>query len=150
MKAEYIVLHHSLTEDGSAVSWGAIRRYHMLDQGMVDIGYHFGIERIGVFPEILMGRMWDERGAHCKQGGMNNRSLGICFVGNYDLIPVPYGLWQRGIDLCLRLMDMFQIPVANVISHHSVAPHKTCPGLLFNIDAFRQQLTDRRDGYAHA
>lgn len=150
MTPAYIVLHHSLTADGATVSWGAIRRYHIQEMGMVDIGYHFGIEQIGVFPEILIGRMWDERGAHCKQGGMNNRSLGICFVGNYDLNPVPWGLWQRGIDLCRRLMDTFQIPVANVISHHSVAPHKTCPGLLFSVDAFRQELTQGRIGYAHA
>ena len=143
MNPRYIVLHHSLTKDGDTVSWDAIRQYHIKQMGMRDIGYHFGIELIGQHVETLMGRSWLEDGAHCKQSNMNGKGLGICFVGNYDLIPLPQEHWQAGITLCLSLMGIFYIPPENVITHNSVAPHKSCPGSLFDIAGFQKELRKR-------
>jgi len=141
MKPKYIILHHSLTRDGSTVSWSAIKRYHTQTLGWRDIGYHFGIEAIKWEHEILVGRMMDESGAHCREDGMNRKSLGICFVGNFDEHEVPPLQWTEGVRLVRSLMNVFDIPIHNVLGHRDFAKYKSCPGENFSIDDFRHELT---------
>jgi N-acetylmuramoyl-L-alanine amidase len=137
---EYIILHHSLTTDGDTVSWNAIRRYHTLELQWDDIGYHYGIEFIDDRYEILAGRMLTDAGAHCRQQGMNRRSLGICFVGNFDLIrPLPVQ-WDMGLKLVRSLMTVFGVPREHVCGHREFAEEKSCPGVLFDIEQFRGEL----------
>lgn len=138
MVPEYIVLHHSLTRDGATVSWDAIRRYHIFTCGWRAIGYHFGIELVRDHHEIFVGRMLNETGAHCK--GMNGRSLGICFLGNFDRDPLPSGKWHIGLKLVKCLCEVFKIPRENVVAHRDYAPYKSCPGKLFDMDRFREEL----------
>lgn len=160
----HILLHCSATKDGTSVSWPAIRHYHQSHayQGRVitpakanrliecgvpgvkkpwaDIGYHFGIERIGNGYEILMGRMPIQPGAHCPQKGMNRKAIGICFVGNFDLAPPPTDQWRMGLKLVRSLMDIHHIPAAKVRGHREYAGHKSCPGRMFDLDRFRLAL----------
>jgi len=144
MTPEYIILHHSLTKDGQTVSWPAIRKYHVNQLGWRDVGYHFGIEFIGNMHEaerqyeILMGRMLNDTGAHCK--GMNSKSIGICFLGNYDVEEPPYNQWWKGVKLVRSLMEVFRIPAELVKGHCDFSP-KSCPGKLFDMDKFRKDLT---------
>ena len=125
MKPEYIIIHHSLTKDSGTVSWGAIREYHTRALGWRDIGYHFGIEFIGNRYETLLGRLWNQEGAHTV--GMNARSIGICVVGNFDIDPATDALKQVLGPLLEAVRDAFNIPGANVKGHCEYAP-KTCPG----------------------
>lgn len=140
MTPKYIILHHSLTQDNDTVSWGAIRAYHTQTMRWQDIGYHFGIELIRGGYEILMGRMPYARGAHCKQRGMNDQSLGICFVGNFDEIHVPPQQWELGIKLVRYLCNEFGISKNDVRGHRDFALHKSCPGGLFSVEDFRASL----------
>ena len=164
LKADSIIVHCSDTPDRKGVCWSAIRTYHTswkIDGTMIhadaaadlrragvplqrpwsDIGYHFGVERVGAGFEILVGRMADVQGAHCRAGGMNRRSLGICFVGDFDLQSPPPGQWQLGIKLVAGLMRIHGIAAGRVFGHREFDPGKTCPGRRFDLDLFRRQLT---------
>jgi len=138
----YIIIHHSLTKDSETVSWGAIRRYHTKELGWADIGYHFGIEQIGEEYEILMGRMPDQHGAHCKQHNMNTQSIGICCVGNFDDTPPVYEQWMKCLMLCRYIMQIYNIPASNVFGHREFADYKTCPGTKWDMNRFRMLLNN--------
>ena len=82
LKPEMVVIHHSLTKDSGSVSWSAIHSYHVNEKGWSDIGYHAGIEEADGRLICLFGRPDWISGAHTR--GANGRSLGFCFIGNYD------------------------------------------------------------------
>jgi len=136
-KAMKIILHHSLTKDSETVSWGAIRRYHK-DMGWQDIGYHYGIELLRDDYEILIGRMANETGAHTK--GYNKDSIGICFIGNFDLIVPPKEAWQLGLKLVRFLCKTYNINKTDIYGHRDFNSNKTCPGNLFDIDKFKKDV----------
>jgi len=136
MNLERIIIHHSLTKDSETVSWGAIRRYH-IDMGFNEIGYHYGIELLRDDYEILLGRMVDEVGAHTK--GYNTGSIGICFVGNFDLIIPSKEAWKLGLKLVRFLCRTYNIKKEEIYGHRKFAD-KTCPGLMFDINKFKKEL----------
>lgn len=138
MKPEYIIVHHSLTKDSGTVSWGAIRKYHM-GRGYIDIGYQFGIELVNDQIEILAGRMPDQWGAHTL-GGYNTKSIGICLIGNFDEAPPPKEQMAKLVELTRYLMRAYGISKVNVLGHREADPSRTCPGKLFDMDAFRKSL----------
>ncbi len=135
------------------MSWGAIRRYHMDPNGpykMREVGYHWGLERINGFYEILVGRTMSEPGAHCKEANMNRRGIGVCLVGNFDLAPPPDAQIERAVRLVSWLMEEFRIPRERVIGHRDAGrmvgldwekgQYKSCPGRMLSMDHFREQL----------
>lgn len=137
---EFIICHHSLTKDGKTVSWQAVREYHINTLKFEDIGYHYGIELIDKRHEILIGRMPNYHGAHCYQQGMNHRSIGILFMGNFDLEKPSKEMLNMGIVLIRFLVDLYKIPRANVKGHRDFAPYKSCPGTFFSVNELRNQL----------
>lgn len=145
MKKTHIVVHHSATKDGATFSWGVIRRYHTVDLGWRDIGYHFGIEQVGDYHEVIFGRWPDEDGAHCKDMNMNSIAIGICVVGNYDEQVPTLGAWGKAVELVKRLVKLYDIPIENILGHREVQEmagippehRKTCPGKTFHMDDFR-------------
>ena len=139
-KIERIILHHSLTKDNQTVSWNAIRRYHTQELHWADIGYHFGIELVGDHYEVLVGRPMTEEGAHCKEYGMNRKSLGICFVGNFDIQEPPKEQWDLGVKLVKSLMAVLAIPKGSLSGHREYAPYKSCPGKRFDMGQFRREV----------
>jgi N-acetylmuramoyl-L-alanine amidase len=141
MFPRYIIIHHSATDDGPEFSWGAIRRYHKETNGWRDIGYHAGVELVGTQPEMLLGRMWDEVGAHCIGGGMNIQSLGVCLVGDYDKKDVPEDSLRQLVFLVRFMMRGFKIPIENVKKHSDYDP-KSCPGIKFPWARFTALLVE--------
>ena len=140
MTPKFIILHHSLTKDSETVSWQAIRRYHVDTLKWRACGYHYGIELINDRHEILVGRMPNDSGAHCKQMGMNRQSIGICFVGNFDDGKPPTEMWLMGLKFVRALMDIYEIPRQNVKGHRELCDYKSCPGYFFDLGKFRGQL----------
>ena len=138
-KPQFIILHHSLTQDGQTVSWGAIRKYHTQVQGWRDIGYHYGIELVDDHYEILFGRLSNEAGAHCF--GANERSIGICCVGNFDAAPPPDRQWQICLNFVRQLMQSYRIDPGHVMGHGEWTDDgRTCPGKHWDMKLFRALL----------
>lgn len=140
MIPDHIIIHHSLTADGQTVSWQAIRKYHIETNGWQDIGYHFGIELVNDHYEVLLGRMPNADGAHCKEASMNSRSWGICLVGNFDLAEPPAPQFDLLVRLVRGLREVGKIPFENVKRHTDYASYKSCPGTLFPWDRFKKLI----------
>ena len=163
MKPDAIIIHHSLTRDREAYDWDAIRRFHTswrfageiitaeqahkfasegkrVEAPWSDIGYHFGIELVETGYMVCTGRAENKAGAHCTQQAMNNHSLGVCFVGNFDLGPVPKEQWEKGAELVARLCIRHLIKPPRIFGHRDFAPYKSCPGTHFVIEQFREDV----------
>lgn len=145
-KPTWIVIHHSLTEDGSPKNWDAIRKYHMEVKGWNDIGYTYGLENVNGKLTILEGRQIGEVGAHAFD--FNAKSIGICLVGNYDMDPPSDDRLETLSLFCRDLQREFKIPKENVIGHRDtfilrgVPVEKSCPGERFDLKSFRDRLID--------
>lgn len=141
MKPTRIICHHSLTRDSGSVSWGAIRRYHTETLGWSAIGYHAGIELVisggKLYHETLMGRMWDEIGAHSR--GQNGNSLGICFVGNYDLVAPEDEMLVTGSNIIRLWMRLFDISIDEIYGHRDFST-KSCPGDMFDMKKLKSYI----------
>jgi len=134
MNWTHIMIHHSATVDSSTFSWSAIRKYHIMDPAHKwnDIGYHFGVEIVGTEYEALVGRPLDIKGAHCPQGGMNEKAIGICLIGNFDIvIPNSAALKVLSTRLLRPLMRLYSIIPQNIVFHRDFNFLKSCPGKLF-------------------
>ena len=129
---KYMILHHSTTKDGRTYNTEAIRRYHVEVLKWKDIGYHYIVERINDSFKIIPGRSVCDVGAHTL--GFNDRSIGICLVGNHDAYAPPLKMMITMIGLIRSLQIAFKIPTVNVIGHRdsyyllNKIPEKTCPG----------------------
>ena len=144
MKPQYIIIHHSWTEDGISLDTPAIKRYHTKTLGWSDIGYHYLLEKYFGEWQILKGRMDTDIGAHTK--GFNDKSIGICLVGNFDSHPPDNAALTLLARLVRSLQEIHDIPIKNVIGHRESYTLlgqpviKTCPGEKFDMDKFRALL----------
>ncbi len=167
MRKQSIVIHHSLTPDGAAADWQSIRRYHTswkLDGRAIsaaeateaakagkkpegpwlDVGYHFGVEKVGDRVEAFVGRPLDRDGAHTTQGGMNSTGVGVLMVGNFDLAaPDPALLAYTVNHVVGPIMIALGIPVEKVYPHSRWATYKSCPGLKFPWSEFIELVRKR-------
>lgn len=141
LKPERIFLHHSLTKDSGSVSWGAIRNYHtkVKKPPWSDIGYHAGVELVfsgnELNYEILMGRMWDIQGAHCR--GQNQDSLAICFIGNFDNIEPVDDQLKAGAKIVSLWLALYDLTIGDIHLHREYDPNKSCPGKKFSLRHFK-------------
>jgi len=137
---ENIILHCSATPDGRTFSWGAIRRYHIERNGWSDIGYHYGIEEYEDGIVLLQGRSPWVQGAHCRAGGRNRDSLGVCVVGCFDEVPPSPDLYLVTVMTLRYLSYTFGIPPERIYGHREFESQKTCPGLKWNLPELRADV----------
>jgi N-acetylmuramoyl-L-alanine amidase len=126
-----IIIHHSGTEDGPGVSWGAIRKYHIEVNGWKAIGYNAGVELVGTSYEVLMGRPTHMTGAHTI--GHNTTALGICFVGDFNKGVPPVGQLEAGAKKIKEWMIDYDIPKEKIFPHRKLNDTE-CPGKFFPMD----------------
>ena len=144
-KWNYIVIHHTATEVGNAIS---INRSHH-ERGFWDgLGYHFLIDNgsLGKLDgQIEISPRWvkQQDGAHCNAAGMNQNGIGIALVGNFSQAQVSSNQLNSLVFLVNILMRHYKIPIENVLRHGSVPGKQTeCPGRFFPWDRFMQHLRE--------
>lgn len=145
-KIDYIIIHHSLSNDTKTRNFDAIRKYHMKTKRWNDIGYHYVVEDVEGEAVSFFGRPVKKMGAHVK--GMNKNTIGVCIVGNYDRDEVPEHLWEVAVQLVNVLRIRFGICRSNVLGHWEAQKkqgipyerRKSCPGLFFDMKKFRKDV----------
>ncbi len=144
----YIVIHHTATEMGNAIS---INRAHH-QRGFWDgLGYHFLVDNgtLGKLDgQIEISPRWIKQkdGAHCNAAGMNQNGIGIALVGNFSQSPVSSRQLDSLTFLVTTLMKHYRIPLRNVIAHRDVPGKNTeCPGTRFPWKEFISRL--RKAGF---
>ena len=144
-KWKYIVIHHSATDEGSSL---AFHRSHLAKGWDKGVGYHFVIDnRSGGKKdgEIEATPRWikQEDGAHCKASDMNDKAIGICLVGNFDVEQVSSKQMASLAYLVQSLQKYYHIPSKNIMAHGHVAGSSThCPGKKFPWARFKSRLEE--------
>jgi len=123
MKPTYLIIHHSGHTNSTFENVDA---YHK-SKGWGGIGYHYFIEKSG---EVKQGRQDTTIGAHCKAGGMNYKSIGICLAGNF-----LEELWKpaqlKSLEkLLFQLEKKYSIDRVNNVLGHQEVGKTDCPGYL--------------------
>jgi len=144
---EFIITHtaakRGLTTPQEIDAWhrdrGFRRLYPQRAYGLKHFGYHYYIHKDG---SLLEGRGETEVGAHCRDMGMNRKSIGVCFEGHGDHEVWTPAQWRTFASLFRDLHARHGIPVANVIGHRETGARKTCPGKLVNMAMVRTRLDE--------
>lgn len=142
-KWKYIIIHHSATQIGNALT---LYRGHKRRGFINGLGYHFLIDngtsgknngQIEISPRWIK----QQRGAHCKAAGMNFNGIGICLVGNLSKGRPTRKQMQSLSALVNTLRKYYRIPIKNIIGHGRVRGASTeCPGRLFPWKEFQRRL----------
>jgi hypothetical protein len=133
---------------GTARYWEAIRQWQR-SQGFEDIGYHFGIDRVG---RVWQLRKLEYRGEHVRDGFApphwldryvqwknaptrpihgrwiwNAHNIGVVSVGNFMIqTPTPAQL-HRIVHFGRVLRNLYQIPIYHCYTHQELVS-TLCPG----------------------
>lgn len=146
-KWKYIVIHHSATDGGNAQG---MDRYHREERHMENgLAYHFLIGngngmRDG---EIAIGRRWIEQlnGGHLASESLNEQSIGICLVGNFDT-DRPTSKQMTSLEQLVEyLMRRCGLEQSALKTHQQINPiHTRCPGRNFPAKEFVRQVAARK------
>ena len=140
---QYIIIHHSATDEGSARSLSFLHLRRGFSRGL---GYDFVIDngtKGKSDGQIEISRRWlkQEVGAHCQASEMNHRGIGICLVGNFSKEKVSQAQMDSLIYLVNTLMKYYGISMDHVMGHGQVPDAKTeCPGKYFPWAEFKAKL----------
>ncbi len=128
-----IIVHHSATSKGGASSFD---RYHRHGRGMKNgLAYHFVIGN-GTSTgdgEIEVGGRWKDQlpGGHVRSEKLNETSIGICLVGNFEVQhPTRMQIKSLG-DLTFHLRESLLTTSPEVLGHRDVQKDTVCPGRNF-------------------
>lgn len=138
----YIVVHHSASDAGSAA---AFDRHHREVNGWDGLGYHFVIGNGNGSADglIEIGFRWpiQREGAHAGSTEHNQHGIGICLVGNFDRDQPTAAQMDALVELSADLLARFDIPLEGVIRHCECKQGVThCPGKTFPWFEYLRQL----------
>jgi hypothetical protein len=99
-----------------------VRRYHTLNKGWGDIGYHFAIDRVG---RVWQLRSLKYQGAHVKSHDEHN--LGIVLLGNFNVQRPTDAQLERIKSFGLLTRTRYQLAITDIHTHQELRP-TDCPG----------------------
>jgi len=138
---EYIVVHHSGTPNGNAKIFNY---YHLKIRGMENgLAYHFviGNGTDSGDGEIEVGPRWLKQlqGGHLASDYLNEISIGICLVGDFNKTHPTTRQLASLIELINYLMLKCKSPKLIFKLHREINPRPTdCPGKFFPAVAFHK------------
>lgn len=124
-KTDLIVIHCSATPPDMDIGADVIRRWHIVDNRWLDIGYHYVIKRDGT---LEYGREETVIGSHVY--GNNYNSIGICLIGGVDENNNPQNNYTTAQLETLRSLTEYlekKYPEAQVVLHRDLDESKMCP-----------------------
>lgn len=132
-KPTVVITHHALSLRTHTVkdvdNWHRARWPGFVSRAGYHVGYHYVIESTGM---VTQTREFDETGAHTI--GMNNSSIGVCFMGNFDkALPTP---GQMAAWYTIYKDIQAKYPGIPTRPHRAFASYKTCHGSLLSDDYF--------------
>jgi len=139
----HIVIHHTVTDQGSAYMINGLHKDRGFENGM---GYHFLIDngtRGKGLGQIEVGPRWIKQmqGAHTKVGDYNQKGIGIAVVGNYSETGLPDKMMDSLVFLVTTLKMFYHIPDQNIIGHRDAPGAATeCPGKFFPWNEFKRRI----------
>jgi N-acetylmuramoyl-L-alanine amidase len=134
-KPEYIIVHHTggtvsdPKADTSHHTFEQVNAWHRQDPNVwlgylsslgYSLGYHYFIDKSG---KVKQARAHTDIGAHCK--GYNNKSIGICLAGNFD-VTIPTKEQTEALRKLLLILND-QYPKTEVVPHRHFSS-KSCYG----------------------
>ena len=126
-KTNLLVLHHAAAKKCSVED---IHRWHK-QKGWAGMGYHFLVRKDGT---IYEGRPIQSVGAHAY--GYNNRAIGICFEGNFEVEKMPDVQKEAGKELVSYILKRY--PTITSVKGHRDLMATACPGKNFPFDEIKK------------
>ena len=120
-----IVVHHSASS--ASTTFKQIYRWHTIENGWSDIGYHFVITEDGTIHE---GRHINTSGAHCR--GFNANSIGICVTGHTNNKKPKQEQLHSLRCLLDSLRTDLDIDIEDVFAHKEKG-NTQCPGFYLTV-----------------
>ncbi len=115
-----LVIHHTAVP--ATVSLEKVAAYHVNSQGWPGVGYHFYISADGAIQQCNHLTTVSYHAA-----GINTRSVGISFAGNFTSEPPPASQIQGGARLLAWLLQELELPLESVQGHREFMDTQ-CPG----------------------
>lgn len=119
----------------------SIYLYHTQSLGWSDIGQHFTVSPDGL--------VWDGRDLNKDPAGIrgyNKGGVSTEIIGNFNVgqeVLVGSQL-ESVLQLCLVLIEKFQLSTLDVVFHRDKAPYKSCPGTSIEKSWFIDLLKTRK------
>ena len=144
-KWQYVVLHHSATDEGNANNFD---KYHRDEKKWEHgLAYHFviGNGNGSGNGEIEVGDRWKKQihGAHTANMDLNRISIGICLVGNFEANNEPTNNQLESlVSLVSYFSEKYHIPKSRIVRHSQVLQKGTaCPGKNFPYKQFINKVS---------
>lgn len=138
-KTEFIIFHHC----AGNLTAKQVHEEH-LRKGWAGIGYHFYIDKDGT---VHKGRDIGTVGAHTI--GLNDKSIAICFQGNFENEYPTEKQYTSAIALVIEISKKYGELTCKC---HRDFNATACPGKFFNLDVVMKGVNkvDKYDGVAKA